>query len=388
MRIKDIDRGKKMDYFYSMSSIQELIKISRYYGDDPAYVIAGGGNTSYKDEKRIWIKASGIPLAGIGESGFVCLSREKLGEIEVSSYPEDSVLREEQVKSDMQKAIISPENLRPSVETSLHNLIDYSYVIHTHPTLVNGLMCAMNVKEEVESRFGTDALYIEYTDPGFILFKKVQKRIVSYREQHGKAPAIIFLQNHGVFVGANEVEEIKSLYESINSRIGSGIDTSMPESDAKVYESLSSQVIRDYYASRGLITKSLRSDLVDHFSGSRKQYQKIALPFSPDIIVYCKSNYLFIEENADAEQVRAACKQFEETHGYYPKVIVEEKGGLIALEENARSLQNVMEVYMDEMKISKLSENFGGPHFMSPEQIRFIDNWEVEHYRRKVAKKD
>lgn len=382
-----IDRGKKLDYFYSMSNIQELIKISRHYGDDPAYVIAGGGNTSFKDEKRIWIKASGIPLAGIEEGGFVCLSRESLGEIETNTYSEDPVQREEEVKSDMQKAIISPENLRPSVETSLHNLIDYSYVIHTHPTLVNGLMCAMDVKEEVESRFGADALYIEYTDPGFILFKKVQKHIVSYREQHGKAPAIIFLQNHGVFVGANEVEEIKSLYESIFSRIGSGIDTFIPDSEAKLYESHSSQVIRDHYASRGLITKSLRCDLVDHFSGSRKQYEKIALPFSPDIIVYCKSNYLFIEEKADAEQVRAACKQFEETHGYYPKVIVEEKGGLIALEENERSLQNVMEVYMDEMKISKLSENFGGPHFMSPEQIQFIDNWEVEHYRRKVAKK-
>ena len=117
----------------------------------------------------------------------------------------------------MQKAIISPENLRPSVETSLHNLIDYTYVIHTHPTLVNGLMCSMHVKEEVEIRFGTDALYVEYTDPGFILFKKVQKRIVEYREQFGKAPAIIFLQNHGVFVGANGVDDIRSIYDSINN---------------------------------------------------------------------------------------------------------------------------------------------------------------------------
>jgi len=377
-----------MDYFYSMSNIQELIEISRYYGDDPAYVIAGGGNTSFKDDKRIWIKASGIPLAGIEEGGFVCLLRAKLGEIELKNYSEDSVLREEEVKSDMQKAVLSPENLRPSVETSLHNLIDYSFVIHTHPTLVNGLMCSMNVKEEVEIRFGKEALYIEYTDPGFILFKKVQERIVAYREQYGMVPAIIFLQNHGVFVGANHVDEIQSIYESINSRIGSGIDTSIPDSKAKVYESPSSQVIKDHYKSRGLISKSLRCGLVDHFTESREQYEKISLPFSPDIIVYCKSNYLFIEEKAEAEQVKAAIDQFEQIRGYYPKVIVEEKGGLIAVEENERSLENVLDVYMDEMKISKLSENFGGPHFMSPEQIQFIDNWEVEHYRRKVAKKD
>ena len=366
-----------------MSNIQELITVSRHYGNDPAYVIAGGGNTSFKDDERIWIKASGIPLAGIGESGFVCLSREKLGKMEVITYSEDSVLREEQVKSDLQDAIISPENLRPSVETSLHNLIDYTYVIHTHPTLVNGLMCSNQVKQEVETRFGTDALYVEYTDPGFILFKKVQERIVAYRKQFGKAPVIIFLQNHGVFVGADSVDEIQSVYESINRQIGSGIDTSIPDHAAEVYESTTSLTLEKHFASRGLISKSIRCALVDHFSESMEKYKKIALPFSPDIIVYCKSNYLFLGGNMEADLVKGACEQFEKTHGYYPKVIIEEKGGLIVIEENERSLENVLEVFIDQMKISFLSEKFGGPHFMTPEQIQFIDNWEVEHYRRK-----
>ena len=370
-----------------MDNMQKLIEISRYYGDDPAYVIAGGGNTSFKDEERIWIKASGIPLAGIDKSGFVCLSREKLGEIEVNQYSEDPVLREEEVKSDMQKAIISPENLRPSVETSLHNLIDFSFVVHTHPTLVNGLMCSNDVKAEVESRLGRDALYVEYTDPGFILFKKVQELIEKYREQYGKAPAIIFLQNHGVFVGADSLDEIHALYNTINERIGSGMDISVPEGEAEVYESEASQAIEKHFASRGFVSKAVRCALTDHFSESMEQYQKIAWPFSPDIIVYCKSNYLFMGENLEAELVQASCEQFEETHGYYPKVIIEEKGGLILVEENERSVKNVQEVYMDQMKISMLSENFGGPHFMTPGQILFIDNWEVEHYRRKVAKK-
>ena len=64
-----------------------------------------------------------------------------------------------------------------------------------------------------------------------------------------------------------------------------------------------------------------------------ERFQKITWPFSPDIIVYCKSNYLFIGEHMEAELVQAACEQFEQTHGYYPKVIIEEKGGLIVLEE-------------------------------------------------------
>jgi len=332
------------------------------------------------------LRPGGIPLEGISESGFVCLSREKLREIEVNKYSEDSVLREEEVKSDMQRAIISPENLRPSVETSLHNLIDYTYVIHTHPTLVNGLMCSNYVEEEVERRFGGDALYIEYTDPGFILFKKVQEHVGAYLEQFGKVPAIIFLQNHGVFVGANTIHEIRSIYESINLRIGSGIEISIPKCDMEEYESKTTLAIKNHCASRGLISKSIYCTLVNHFSESMERYLKIASPFSPDIIVYCKSNYIFIGSTMEADLVKTTCEQFEQTHGYYPKVIIEEKGGFTAIEENERSLKNVLDVYIDQMKISFLSEKFGGPHFMTPEQIQFIDNWEVEHFRRKIAK--
>ena len=369
-----------------MSDINQLIEISRYYGDNPDYVIAGGGNTSFKDEERIWIKASGIPLSGIRESGFVCLSRQKLREIEEHTYSEDSVLREEQVKSDMQRAIISLENSRPSVETSLHNLIDYAFVVHTHPSLVNGLMCSRHVKEEVEVRFGMDALYVEYTDPGFVLFKKVQEQILAYREQFKKAPAIIFLQNHGVFVAANTVDEIRGIYESIERRIGSEIDISLPACETVLYSSGITSVIEEYYASKGLISKSFRCALSDHFSASQEQYQKISRPFTPDIIVYCKSDYLFFKQGVKEGRLREILRNFEEARGYYPKIIVEEKRGLIIIEESELSLQTVLEVFTDMMKISYLSEQFGGPHFMTDGQISFIDNWEVENYRRSVAK--
>jgi NAD(P)-dependent dehydrogenase (short-subunit alcohol dehydrogenase family) len=45
----------------------------------------------------------------------------------------------------------------------------------------------------------------------------------------------------------------------------------------------------------------------------------------------------------------------------------------------------VLDVFEDLLKISWLSESFGGQHPMTPEQIKFIDTWEVENYRRKTA---
>jgi rhamnose utilization protein RhaD (predicted bifunctional aldolase and dehydrogenase) len=51
--------------------IKELIEISRYYGSNKDFVIAGGGNTSFKDNETIWIKASGQALAELNEDGLV-----------------------------------------------------------------------------------------------------------------------------------------------------------------------------------------------------------------------------------------------------------------------------------------------------------------------------
>src|SRR5512137_2928772 len=109
--------------------IKELIEISKLYGADKNFVIAGGGNTSYKDDKTIWVKASGHPLADLTEDGLVALHREKLQEISQKKYSDDPVIREDQVKTDLNKSIIDQaRNKRPSVETSLHDLIRYKFV--------------------------------------------------------------------------------------------------------------------------------------------------------------------------------------------------------------------------------------------------------------------
>ncbi len=369
-----------------MERLDELIAISRYYGQNPEYVIAGGGNTSFKDPDTIWIKASGIPLAGIGTDGFVSLSRKKLGVVEKKTYSSDPVEREEQVKADLTDAIITPKDLRPSVETSLHNLIGYSFVIHTHPTRVNGLMCARDAGPEVKGRFGEEALYVEYTDPGFILFKQLQQQITAYHGKHGRDPQIIFLQNHGVFVGADSTEEVKELYQLIGRKLSKGTDLSLPSCEPEEEETAIAEAVHRFFQSKELLCRSYTCELIRHFTADSERLGNVSRPFTPDIIVYCKSNYLVVEADVHPDHLPELIATFEGENGYYPRIILQEKGGLMAVEDSERSLRTALEVFLDLMKISYLSRQFGGPHFMTDEQIRFIDNWEVEHYRRKIAK--
>lgn len=372
-------------------NIKELIEVSRFYGKDKTFVIAGGGNTSFKNENHIWIKSSGVALETIDEDGFVCLSREKLKIVSTKTYPADSALREAEVKADLAHAIVSSGNNRPSVETSMHEIIDYQFVVHTHPTKVNALMCSNNAESACRELFGDEALFIPYTDPGYILFKKVETEIDGFKLKYGKAPQVIYLENHGIFVAANSVAEIKSLYSAIMKKIDEKISVPLPEDESTPLSSPLVEAVQLLHPGfETFTTKGITSSLARYFTADFNSFQKARTAFTPDDIVYCKAHYLFLPaQNNDQKQIESAktlIAGYVKTYGYLPKVLMVEGQGVIAVEENLKSVLNVLEVYSNILKISFLSDNFGGPKFMTKSQIEFIDNWEVENYRRKMAK--
>lgn len=387
-----------------MKQIEDLIAISRKFGQDSRFVIAGGGNTSYKDENRLWVKASGHALATITEDGFAVLDRTLLNEMGEKAYNEDTAIREEQVKNDLAAACITKDR-RPSVETSLHNCMGFAFVVHLHPTLVNGLMCSVNAEAACKEIF-PDALYIEYTDPGYTLFKKVYDRIKAYKAEKGKEPQVIFLQNHGIFVGGDTTAEIEGIYSEVLGKLEAKV-AALPEGDTAVSETVTDVVpaIRQMLSRSGRGFKTLKvtkNALVDFFidgcsvtsTGSvtdcpgKSGFDKIAKPFTPDIIVYCKSSYIFIEAESDEEILKQAEEEIEafvSGKGYTPKVLLIKGIGLIAVGDSSRNAQIITDVFTDAMKIAFYAQSFGGEHPMEQAWIDFIDNWEVENYRRKVA---
>lgn len=387
-----------------MKQIEDLIAISRKFGQDSRFVIAGGGNTSYKDENRLWVKASGHALATITEDGFAVLDRALLNEMGEKAYNADTAIREEQVKNDLAAACITKDR-RPSVETSLHNCMGFAFVVHLHPTLVNGLMCSVNAEAACKEIF-PDALYIEYTDPGYTLFKKVYDRIKAYKAEKGKEPQVIFLQNHGIFVGGDTTAEIEGIYSEVLGKLEAKV-AALPEGDTAVSETVTDVVpaIRQMLSRSGRGFKTLKvtkNALVDFFidgcsvtsTGSatdcpgKSGFDKIAKPFTPDIIVYCKSSYIFIEAESDEEILKQAEEEIEafvSGKGYTPKVLLIKGIGLIAVGDSSRNAQIITDVFTDAMKIAFYAQSFGGEHPMERAWIDFIDNWEVENYRRKVA---
>ena len=382
--------------------LNDLVEISRFYGKSSDYVIAGGGNTSFKDEGRLWVKASGTGLADIGTNGFAVMRRDRLSEMAGKEYSTDPDIREREVKADLYASCVDPDSkLRPSVETNLHDVIGYSYVIHLHPTLVNGFLCGRD-SEKVASELFPDALYIPYTDPGYILFRKVYEEIRKYRDRKGHDPQVIFLENHGVFVAAETTGEIKEIYSDIFSKLEKRLVSTdkieeLPvDEDITLYMPALRMLVSkgdgsEAGADRQLKTLCIRHNtLISEFYGDNESFARVSAPFTPDIIVYCKSAYIYIDEEESPAGIissfGAKLKEFVAENGYYPRIVLVKGRGLIGIGDSWKEADTALDVFEDLMKISRFSESFGGPRFMTPGQIGFIDNWEVENYRRQVAK--
>ncbi|HZL08970.1 MAG TPA: SDR family NAD(P)-dependent oxidoreductase [Prolixibacteraceae bacterium] len=373
--------------------IQQLIEISQFYGKQKDFVIAGGGNTSYKDENHIYIKASGHSLATIGDDGFAQLDRKALQLIGGKTYSEDVMERENQIKNDLLNARVHPEKgQRPSVETSLHNLIAFRFVVHTHSTKVNGLMCGKDAEERTAELFGDEVVFVPYVDPGYILFKEVEARINAYRSRVGVEPKIILLQNHGIFVAADTTAEIDELYIKVIAKLDVAIGgiqelVSLPVDEAAVKIV---PAIRMMLSGSGLKTlKVVNNSYYDRFLSSEAEYQKMALPFIPDGIVYCNSSFIYAEYTGDVEallnDISGKIKTYIATQPKTPKIICIRGIGCILVSDNAQGLATLEDVMMDTCLVSLYSEKFGGQSPMTPEQVEFIDTWEVEQYRSALA---
>lgn len=375
------------------AAIGELIGISRFYGQNKEFVIGGGGNTSWKDEHNLYVKASGARLGDLTEQGIVRLDREAIKRVYSGTLPDDAILRDQMlVKGLLECCVDNEAGLRPSVETPLHNLLNYRFVIHTHPTRINALLCSQECEPGVRELFPETVLFIEYSDPGYLLYKKLEAEISAYRGRFGQDPKIILVSNHGVFISADTTEEIREIYDYLIRTVTGRTRYPLSVEPLPVSEKCTALLpaIRMLLSEDKIrIAKIRNNSLIEYFTADAEKAGLVSLPFTPDNIVYCKARPLYLEAEGSEEDVirefREKLDAFRRTYGYSPKIILIRGIGLVSVEESSKMAGILLDVFEDLMKISWLSRSFGGPHFLPAERISFIENWESENYRHKIS---
>lgn len=185
-------------------------------GNNQAYFPGTGGNVSLKVGDMILIKASGKRIVHMNEAGGVVGLRHAPV---VTFFSNDTVSDEgEQESSKLINSVVqSGYTGRPSIETGFHTFLGIA-VIHSHSAYINLLTCSTSFEQLVETIFfGKDITYmcLPYAKPGYHL----THTLLSVAKNLSHRPRVFFMQNHGVIVSAETMEEAVMLHEKINNYV-------------------------------------------------------------------------------------------------------------------------------------------------------------------------
>ena len=373
--------------------LEEIIGISRYYGRDSEWVIAGGGNASWKNRETLWVKASGTSLAGASRATFVELDREKLAPMWNKEYSRKTDEREREALADLMAAREAGQTLRPSVETGMHDVLPQAFVLHTHPTVINAVTCSANgeaVMREIAGGIpllGDGIIWIPSINPGWVLSKRIFDEVKVYRDQHKDNPQVVVLQNHGITVASEDVGDIhlmhRKLGEALLQKMSRVPDMGIAETDLTVAAEAAGAI--RHAAGDGVVVLFEAPGEVLKRASAAETMAPLMRPFSPDHIVYAGHKPLYLESVRDIGDRYREYVQAEKTA---PKIVVLKDVGFFAVGGNPKVAESARMLFRDALKITRYAENFGGPQGMPDAEIDFIRNWEVEQFRAEVSLKD
>jgi rhamnose utilization protein RhaD (predicted bifunctional aldolase and dehydrogenase) len=197
--------------------VADLLSVSHEFGHR-GLVILGEGNVSARlDDSTFLVKASGTSLGTLVEENLTECRFDRL-----LSFFDGKPVSDTEVEAALLESRVDAGALKPSVETFFHafllSLPNIQFVGHTHPIVVNQILCSSHARMFSRQRQCPDevvccspvSLLIPYVDPGLALAKRIRDELTSFQVQNGKLPRVILLENHGVITLGPSVQAVRA----------------------------------------------------------------------------------------------------------------------------------------------------------------------------------
>jgi rhamnose utilization protein RhaD (predicted bifunctional aldolase and dehydrogenase) len=211
----------------------ELVALTRRIGDPAAdLVVLAEGNTSVRlSGDRFAVKASGsrMDLAEAGDFVVGELS-ELVDVLERGGTDQETLSRLLSARDSASEGPASPpersggNQIRASIETLVHVVAlaaGATWVAHTHPTAVVGLLAVREAEELWSAPLFPDEavvlgepVWVPYAAPGIALGTAVHTAVRDRLDRDGVPPRLVLLGNHGIVAlgaTATEVETITTM---------------------------------------------------------------------------------------------------------------------------------------------------------------------------------
>jgi len=156
--------------------VKQLLERSSRLGSEPRFTNYAGGNTSCKGTLRnpangkdtavLWVKGSGGDLGTLKESGLAALDLERFKELK-NVYR--GVEHEDEMVALFTYCAFGVGGATPSLDTSMHALVEFDHVDHLHPDSIIAIATSINGEALTRECFGDEILWVDWRRPGFQL---------------------------------------------------------------------------------------------------------------------------------------------------------------------------------------------------------------------------
>ncbi len=328
-----------------------IVRMSEFLGKTPE-VACHGGNAACKDEKFLYTTPCSVNLADVAEADLVKLDRSIIRDF-FTRNANDNI----NVQGLLTYAAGCSQKKSP-LEALLHEAVDYTYTVHLHSALVNGMTCGKNGAEKCAELF-PEALWVDYAAAGGALAKAVFAGVEEYKNAHGKAPELIFLQNHGVIVGGNEefdtvkiwgetIEKLQAYYTA-NKVDYAVCDLNEPDMETVMN---SAPLLRGYMAPQeSVVTVKSCGD----FTVAAGALTPCDIRCTGKMVLTC------------SEVSAAVVEEFEKTHGSKPAVVCIPGKAVFAAGKNAADAERTLQQALNAACTERLTAAFGGAVYLSDE---------------------
>lgn len=325
-------------------------------GAEPLLVQGAGGNVSWKDGDTLWIKASGTWLADASQRDiFVPVDLAHLKQ-ELAAGRHES---KPQVRGD--------HALRPSIETVLHALMPHKVVVHLHAIEVLAHLVREDFAESLRRTGLQDTLacaVVDYHKPGVALARAVQAALL-------QAPSarVVFMRNHGVVVGGDDVEDVERVMQQLTAQFTTS--PLVPDVPSPPTEPLSVG---------GAMYLPLPEPALHQLATEPRLYDLLpqAWALYPDHVVFLGPRALQYTSVSALGQALA-----QASPDAPPELVFVQGLGAFARESFSVAKKAQLRCYLDVL----IRQPVGAPiRALSGEQIAELLDWDAERYRMAMAK--
>ena len=339
----------------------EFLEFSKEVGLDSSMVQAAGGNTSMKMGDTMWVKASGKWLMNAcSEEIMVPVKTSKVKTILKNEGPNNEELIKKIISDD------SITNLRPSVETPLHAALDFKYVLHTHDVNIISFAILKNSRIKLNKLLrGFKWKFIPYIKPGIELSKLLLK--IKTKEDN-----VFILQNHGLIVCGDDLNEIKKLNLKIRDRLRNELNKNIiikPRDNSNIKINL-----------KNTKYKLLNKDYAFILANNKPWLKKISLgAFLPDILVFLGPKILQI--NPDKKNLPIELNKLSKLSLPFNSCIILSGYGVIIRKDSLNGAIEMIKLLYELMHRVPKEEEL---EYFNDDQVLSLLNWEAELYRQKL----